>query len=310
MPSAFTLRSPNVSADASLQTLRRDPLLTGVANSGVRFIADTCFPWSYPGGAQAGRAAAAAPADQAVIYDVSENANGKIVKVGGQTISYAGGGFDFSALTERGSYLEAPASVAADIWATYGGASQRFMVCGYFKLPSLANWNTSGNAAPLLSFATLNAGVGNPDMITIAQTNGGGLMSFRQTGGATLAYTSVTPPAYDALAQVAFWRNASGVGLTVKVGATRVTTLDAVGTANTENFSGQTGRFGVGTAYWQPSLTGQTNARNFRVFRPFVENLARSGRDPLTVLDADWARVQARIAASAAANGGTSLIFV
>ncbi|MER8715312.1 hypothetical protein NKJ09_29405 [Mesorhizobium sp. M0189] len=47
-----------------------------------------------------------------------------------------------------------------------------------------------------------------------------------------------------------------------------------------------------------------------KLYRGWVENLEVSGRDPQTVLDADWARIQARIAASASANGGTSLIFV
>lgn len=294
MSSVFTLNSPIVSADPTLATLYRDPLMTGAPNDGVRFIADTAFGFCYPGGPLAGRPAAAAPANQAVIYDAAERANGKFVKVSGQTIGYAGGGFDFSALTDRGSYLEVPASVAADLWNAYNGTSQRYLICGYFKLPSFANWNTSANAAPLFSFAALNASTESPDVVTVAQTNGGQLTSLRQTAGSTLAYTAVTPPAYDALAQVAFWRNAAGVGVTVKVGSTRATTMGAAASANTENFSAQTGQFGIGTAYWQPALSGQTSARNFRLYRLFVENLARSGRDPLTVLDADWARVIAR----------------
>lgn len=41
-----------------------------------------------------------------------------------------------------------------------------------------------------------------------------------------------------------------------------------------------------------------------------VENLARSARNPTTVLDTDYAEVMARIAQSAALNGGTSAIYV
>lgn len=48
---------------------------------------------------------------------------------------------------------------------------------------------------------------------------------------------------------------------------------------------------------------------NLRAYRLFIENLARSGRDPLAVAEADWLRVQARIVASAAAHGGVSQVF-
>jgi hypothetical protein len=70
-------------------------------------------------------------------------------------------------------------------------------------------------------------------------------------------------------------------------------------------------KFGLSNDWWGTgALSAQDlNASNFKVFRAFIENLRRSQRDPLAVLDADWQRVQARIVASALANGGVSQIF-
>jgi hypothetical protein len=292
----YILKSPVVSPDTSLPVIYRDKLLEGVLNDGVRFIADLAFPFSYPGGAFAGRAAAAAPANGALVADIAEVADGSVVVVSGQAIGYAGGGFDFSALTARGSYLQIPASVANDIYTAYGGNSQHFLFCAYVKLPASGEWNTLGSIAPFMSFASANAAVGVPDIVSVGQANPTSLQSVRQTAGATLANNTVVIPSnyFGLFAQVAFWRNAAGVGLTIKTANGRTTSTGAVGSNNSENFSAQTGKVGVCPAYWSSSLTGQSGAKNFRVYRCFVENLARSARDPLTVLDADYARVVAR----------------
>ena len=277
----------------------RDKLLDGAANNGVRFIGDLGFPYSYPGGALTGRPAAGAPANGAQVVDVSGNVNGQATILSGQTVGYAGGGFDFSTLTATNSFLQVPASVAADLWTPYGGASQRYLICAYVKLPSSVDWNAEANAAPFISFATNNASAGNPDIVTVAQMQGGQLLALRQTGGSNLVFTSFAVPAgaFGQVAQLAFWRNSSGIGLTLKAAGVRTTLTGAVGADNTENFTGQAGRFGVGNAYWLAGFTGShANAKKFRLYRNFVENLARSGRDPLTVLDADYARVIARAA--------------
>lgn len=72
----------------------------------------------------------------------------------------------------------------------------------------------------------------------------------------------------------------------------------AVGADNNQDFSGNTFVFGRNVGFSGggpgvlPSLSG------LRLYRGFVENLARSGRDPLTVLDADYAAVTKRAAFS------------
>jgi hypothetical protein len=310
---SFVLASPIVSTDPSLPQAVRDPLITGAANAGVRFIADLGFGFCYPGGPYATRPAPSPPGNGAMVADVAEHKNGSVVLTGGgQIINYAGGGFDYSAITLAGNYLSIPPEVAADIYAAFAGKSQQFMVTAYLKLPTKANWNTATALAPILAWGAANAAAGVPDLVTIGQSSiSSRIEAIRQTVGNTLVTTSivVNDNEYGLLAQLTFFRNAGGVGLSLRTAQGRRTTTGVVGADNSENFSGCTGRFGAGNTYSVPSAPGATNSIKWRGYRLYVENLARSGRDPVVVADADWLRVQARIAASALANGGVSQIF-
>jgi hypothetical protein len=89
---SYVLESPIVSTDTTLEVAYRDALLRGVANNGVRFIADLGFGFSYPAGPFSDRPAAGAPVSGALVADVAEHANGSAVLTSGQTIGYAGGG--------------------------------------------------------------------------------------------------------------------------------------------------------------------------------------------------------------------------
>ena len=294
MTPAYILKSPVASSAPGLGTLVRDPLLQGVANDGVRFIADLAFPYSYPGGALFGRPAAAPPSDQAAVFDVADHAAGKVVKAAGQTVGYAGGGFDYSTLTARASYLEIPAAIADDIWTAYAGASQQFLACLYVRLPALADWNANANLAPFIQFANSRY-VEDVDIFTLGQTNIPTILMSRQTAGATVQSLSVNPTGhYGLVAQLAVWRTASECGLRLKSSAGTVVATAAAGSANSGNFSGNVGKVGLGGGFWQNPLGTQATAVRWRLYRVFVENLARSGRAPLSVLDADYSRVVAR----------------
>lgn len=304
MALANILRLPISVSDSSLATACRDALLTGAVNDGVRFIADLSFGYCYPGGAFEGRPSPAAPANNAVIYDVADRANGAAKVISGNTINYSGGGFDFGSITKKDNYLEIPASVAADIYTSYGGASQQFLACMYIKLPTSANWNTSSSVLPMLQFAGTGTATyqNTADLVAIAQGANGTLQGRRQTGAGAASTASITLDSgdYGLVTQIAYWRNASGVGIRIKnSNGTKITTA-AVGSNNTQDFSGKTGIAGVSGGFWAVdgnnvlNGAGQTGAKNFRLYRLFVENLARSGRSPLTVLDADYARVAAR----------------
>lgn len=310
MQGAYTLNTPVASADTTLPIAVRDALLTG-ANGGVLFLFDTAFGFSYPGGALAGRAAAGAPANGAVVADISEHANGSFVKAATQTVGYAGGGFDFSTLAATVSagntdnHVKAPAAVWADIYA-----NQEYMVVLYMRLPSLADWNANASILPF--FASSAAGYSSEaDPLTLDFQLAPNIQARRQTAVGAQTLLEISPAThYGRHAQVAFWRNAAGTGLRVKSAAGVSLSTAAAGAVNAANFSACQPRFGTVTPFTDFASASHRTCRNFRLYRGFIENLHTSTRDPVTALDADWERVQARIAASAAANGGTSLIFV
>lgn len=289
----YVFRNPVGAGDTSLTTLNRDAYINGSVD-GVNFLFDTTFPFSYPGGNYIGRPAAGAPANGALIADIAEKGNGSFVK-DAATMTYAGGGFDFSALNNNNScYVAATNSTLSNIFA-----SQYYMIFMYIKLPTLANWNTSGSISPFFT-TTLSYYVVDVDLGVFCFTNSPALQVRRQTAvGAqtpiTIDNSSTLPLSthYGLMAQVAFWRTASETGIRVKSsGGTSLVTA-ASGSANSANFSSNIPRFGPAT-----NPFGSTMTRQYRIYRGGIENLAISGRNPVTVLDADWTRVQTRITAS------------
>lgn len=297
------LKASGVSEDTSRPKRWRDLLLKDVQNDGVRFAFDLAFPYSYPGGAPIGRPAAAAPVAGATVGDISDHANGSAAVATAGGIAYVGGGFDFtnSAASSGGTLdqgVMAPASALADIFAPFGGKSQRYLACLYCKLPALADWNATGT---ILSFFGDKSYSTSPSLFILAMVNGGLLQVRRQTGANaydTVAPTGILPAAgdYGTVVQIAHWRSDAGQGLRLRSANGIVIGTRAMGADNTQDFSANAMCFGrnagsfAGTSYQTvlPALKG------FRVYRGFVENLARSGRDPVTVLDADYMRTMAR----------------
>lgn len=301
------INATGIPVDTSRALPVRDPVLSGGINSSVRFMFDLAFPWSYPGGSPIGRPNAADPVDAAVIYDMSERSNGAMIEPAG-TVTYSGGGFDFtncqalSTGAQRNNGIIMPASVLSDIWTSYGGNSQYYLFSAFVKLPTLANWNA---AATLLSFAGDAAYTSVPSIFTMAQLSaaggGPGIQVRRQVAAATYDTTNqltLTPASadYGSVVQIAHWRNASGQFLRLKSANGTILITRAIGSANTQDFSANSfcvGRNGV--AFGGASSTAVLSALSgFRVYRAFMENLARSLRDPVAVLDAEYAAVTAR----------------
>jgi hypothetical protein len=295
------INAAGIPEDVSRTLPSRDPILSGVANEGVRFMADLAFPWCYPGGAPSGRPAAGNPLNGATITDMAEQLDGSLLMPAG-SITYQGGGFSFTnceALTgSRNAGLSLPASVLADLWTAYGGNSQHYLFTAWVRLPTLANWNASG---ALLSIAGDLSYLTGASLFILAQKSGGTLEVRRQTSAGNYDVTNVltlTPDTgdYGGVVQITVWRNAAGQGLRLKSENGTILVTRAVGSANTENFSANTFTVGRNGAAFPgasatttlPSLSG------FRVFRVIMENLARSGRDPITVADADYTAVTAR----------------
>lgn len=303
---AYVLKSDQATGDTSLPLLVRDPLLSGASNSAVRFLFDLGFGFCYPGGDPSTRAAPGNPAGGALVADVAEIGSGQVIKAAGQTIAYAGGGFDWSGLTNNGSYVEIPAGVANDLWTAYGGVSQQFIACVYVKLPVDADWNSTAGMRPFITWADGLPSSANPDIISLGQSTVSAvkyIVGQRQTSGATVTSTTLAlPTGYTGtICQIAYVRNASNNIVTIRNAANGRSTLSgAFGSDNATNFSAQKGKSGVGSVYYSSGLATGNDAAcsNYRTYRGFVENLARSGRGASwgTVLDDDWTRFAARIA--------------
>lgn len=293
-----TINAPNIPEDVSRPLPARDATLKGVLNSGVRFFFDLAFPWCYPGGALVGRPAAGAPSNGATVQDMSEHANGNIAEPAG-AIDYAGGGIDLTNGQNAPAGVIAPAAALADIATAYAGKVQRYLVVGYVKLPTSANWNASGTILTIMGEGSYSTGA---SLISISQNSGGTLQLRRQTAaGVAETIGSLTPAAgdYGSVVQIAAWRNDAGQGFRLKSANGAVLVTAAVGADNTQDFSAKQFCWGRPNAFTGVSSTAALTALSgFRVFRGWIENLARSGRDPVTVLDADWAREVTRAAFS------------
>jgi hypothetical protein len=287
----FAIKLAGACSDTSLPVLKRDQLLSG-DNGGVRFHWDAAFPFSYAGGAGAGGA---------VVSDIAEIANGDIELTAGETMAYAGGGFDLSSMTTvAGATLanvRGPASVWSDIQA-----DQRFLVACYLRLPTEANWNTNAIILPFFA-SSVGAGGGYgtvADPITMAFKNTSKTISFRrQTAIGTMVESTIIPTGhYGLMAQVAFWRTAAGVGASVRSAAGLTSAAATVGANNAADMSACRPRWGSVQPFTNRALAEHRASANYRVYRGFVENLARSGRDPVAVLAGDWSRMASRSAFS------------
>lgn len=279
------LKSSVITSNTALPIIRRDPILDG-DNGGVRFMFDTAFPWCVP---------AAAPVGGMAVRDMAEVANGSYRVAAAQTVTYAGGGFDFSAMTVDPSEIMGGAGCLSGIYS----GNQHFMVNGWFKFPSSGDWNTSTNLFTMFCATTAAAGYpSEADLVLIGQQVTGPALTFRrQTNGAgTIDQIDLSPALhYGRVAQVAFWRNAGGQGARIKSAGGTTSGSRAVGVANTGNFSAKLPRWGVAESTNNlASIPAHQAASNMRLYRGWIEDLQVSGRDPLTVLDADFAATIAR----------------
>lgn len=284
----LVFKTSSVSARPGLSTLKRDPLLSG-DKGGVRFVFDAGFSFSYPGGP---------PSNGSIVRDVAEVADGEFVLASGQSVGFKGNGFDFSTLTATGP-TDADNYVNGGVGSWNGiFPKQEFLVCVYMRLPTEADWQA---ASIIPFFASSDIGyVSEPDPILGCFTALKRFEFRRQTGLNAHSPVTVTPNAdhYGQVCQVAFWRNATGIGARVRGASSTKLTTAAAGALNTADFSTCRPKFGSPPPFTSGATSGAVTTRNFRLYRGFLENLNLSGRDPVAVLDADYARTAARNAFS------------
>lgn len=278
----FTLNQ--ACTDTSLAVLQRDLLLYG-ANNGVLSLFDIGNSYCYD--------QTTAVSNGKAVKNINESGNdGSLVIASGQTLSIAGNGVAFDALTTANSYVNGNAAALANLWGG-GTGLQYFMYCIYLKLPTLANFNSGAALEALVHFAGQSGSyLSESDLLLIAQQTSGSAISFRRQKAAATADTlSITPAAgdYGSFVQLAFWRNATSQTARLKSANGTITATTSTSTANTQDFSTKTQKVGHTAVF-----SGSANAVKWRYYRSFIENLVTSGRDPATVLDADYARTVAR----------------
>jgi len=282
----FTLNQ--ACTDTSLPTLQRDLLLYG-ANNGVLSLYDIANSYCYD--------QTTAVANAKAVNNINESGNnGSLVIASGQTLSIGGNGVVFDAVTAVNTYVKGNAAPLSNLWGA-GSGLQYFLYCMYVRLPTLANWNSNAGAFAMLQFAADSGDYRTiADLLTITQGVSGSSLAFRRQKAINSADTLQVYPVtadYGTVVQLAFWRNASGQGARLKSANGTVLTTSTVSTANTTDFSACTQKVGdVGT--FNAPATGNGNAVKWRYYRSFLENLTTSGRDPTTVLDADYTRTIAR----------------
>jgi hypothetical protein len=272
--------------DDSLPILYRDPLLFG-ANGGVKLLVDlaSTYAWSKQ----------AAPINGDAILNLDESGNNGSVVIGANGApAYAGRGFDFTSVTGVGEYIQGDGGFAESLAAN---GQQYYLITAYLKLPAQVDWPTTGGLG-VLSFSQSSGRYSTvPDLVEVTPfgQQGGNrfLIARRQTaiGAAEQMNIAVDATDYGSFAQIAVWRNAVGQGFRIKTASRTVKagSPPATGASNTASLTGLKARFGIPP---NASLTGTNN--KFRIYRLALEDLFVSGRDPETVLDADWARTIAR----------------
>jgi hypothetical protein len=272
---AIVLKSSETSSLSGLTVLRRDQALLAGDGGGVRFAFDLAFGYSWP--------PLAAGTSGDVVLDTADVGNGSLVRTGTGT-TYAGGGFDYNALTGGDDYVQAPSGCLSGI----NGGNEYFLVSAWMKLPAQADWRTGAGLSAIFHTAA-GAYTAGPDMVTIGESLNNQITARRQTdGGSTIDTIFITADAaiWGQVCQIGYWRNAAGTGLRVRSALGQKLVTGAVGTANSGNFGATQPKWGSTPAF--------SNFTKGRLFRGHVEDLQVSGRNPTTVLDADFAATIAR----------------
>tara|TARA_R110000764_G_scaffold29681_2_gene69385 strand:+ start:4185 stop:5063 length:879 start_codon:yes stop_codon:yes gene_type:complete len=283
------LRVPVSTGDTSKGVAIRDDLISG-DNGGVLFCADLAFGYSYPAGSLP-RPAPAAPASGAAIRDMTAKGNNAIAGTLGN-VSYAGGGFDFTGIVTTETGIVIPGEVSTQLFT-----NQEFLFCSYFKLPPKVDWNPGPSIAGMIASTPLSTQTytTQPEIFLLSQAGTAGQLDLRvQKAINSVLNVGISLPDGegfydDEVCQIAVWAQ-GGSGVFRIKNSTSTILASGSFTSNTADYSGNTIRVGG-----SPSGFGSIgNKTKNRVYRAFVEDLSVSGRDPVTVLNADFDRVIAR----------------
>lgn len=280
--------SNTICTNQTLPILYRDPILNG-SNGGTLALLDLASKYTWP--------KQAAPVSGDSLKNLTESGqDGAVFLNGGQALSYAGRGFDFTAISDKPNGIMLPVSASANLWGA-GSGLQYFAFMLYMKLPASGDWPIAGITPTTIVSAstTANGYQSSADLLSINMSGAGGnktLTLNRQTGTGGANNQMVVTPAvgdFGTLAQLLFYRNASGQAFRLRTANGDKSATFSVQTANTQDFSALALRLGILTPF--TTFAGNAAFQKLRMYRAWLENLATSGRDPVAVANADWARV-------------------
>lgn len=272
-----------VTDPTGLIKLNRDQLLDG-DNDGVLFLCDLAREYTWDG---------STPTNGAEVGDISETGDGQWSIESGAVISIAGNGMDLTSNEAgRTACIQAPATVSAALYDS-GSSLQHWMVGMYVKLPASGSWWSSGTVGPLVKFAADNYTNGAEHfMVALSNIPGMQIRRGLSTGAVeitTLSGGATITPHQGIITQVIAYRTASGTFIRLRSSGGTTGTSTAAAAANNQNFSALQAQFGSGGGAWTLHGAGAP-----RIYRVWIEDLAVSGRNPLTVADEDYTRTIAR----------------
>lgn len=286
-----------------------DPILDGRTDF-FRFLYDTTYGGSYPGGDPDSWVSVTAPVDGATVYDISAHGDAHFRRGAGQVITYAGGGFELNGVTGRGGgYLEIPASVNADLYAAapagsdHVGESQAWAECHYLIWPNAAAWTgiSGGTTMPIIhsTAGSYPGSAGAAERLWVALGVDGTLYLSLPTAVAGYPSTFtlgnlIGNKHRGLLTQILVYRMRDGtVGVRLKSSAGTDTPATVNVAANAADYSALTGKVGVTSAGIWPTSGLDLDASPFRLFRGWIGNLSRQEIDPVALADEDYADVLA-----------------
>lgn len=283
---SMTLLSNTACTDTTLPFAERDQLLYGVVDGSVRLF-DLAKSYSFP--------AQAAPVDGSLIRDLARNGSTSIVDIpSGETLAFSGGGIDFTGNDAVPTGVIVPGGIADIVPA------QEFLGCMYVKLPLAADWPTAASVFQVIaggSVADQGAPSAGKHLFTINMVTQDTsptrprIWLRRQTSvgqNFDALYFSNTEIPLGELCQIAVWRKAGVFYGRIKGASVSVVKSVSAAANNTADLTGHSVIMG------RTSISAAAHPSKHKLYRGFIENLASSGRDPVTVLDADWARTVAR----------------
>lgn len=293
----YIIQSNISTNDTTKPFLHRDELIKD-DNNGVKLLFDFGFGWSYPAG-NIPRPTIQNPVNGSLVRDMSNVKHDGVVDLpSGVNITMTHDGH--SIVKNKGTQYNYSVVNAPNVLSSFTG-STNYIVCAYVKVASLTDWNAAGSAlASFISAADYGKTYLDGSELVLINTTAkdadgttGGIGARFQTAIGSIVALGVTLPVglrlYNTdLVQIAAWVSNGKCNLRIKSNLFEQTASavyagnSATVSANSIGFETGKGRFGgVSVPH--------------KLYRGFVENLDISGRDPVEVIDADFARSVARI---------------